>query len=150
MLSKSSDDTEKFGELLGQKLKGGEVIELASDLGGGKTTFVRGLARGAGSSDAVASPTFMIQKRYTCPNFTICHFDLYRLGDDKQMIEMTLSEETDSGDVVVVEWAERVRDGLPEVRVTIEFNRDSVGEDYRQIKCSFPESLNYLFEGLAK
>src|SRR5690606_33786002 len=58
--STSSEATERLGERLGKALKGGEVIELASDLGGGKTTLVRGLARGAKSSDKVASPTFTI------------------------------------------------------------------------------------------
>src|SRR5690606_22283628 len=53
----SSNETERLAEQLGKKLRGGEVIELISDLGGGKTTFTRGLAKGVGSSDRVASPT---------------------------------------------------------------------------------------------
>lgn len=54
----------KLGELLGSKLTGGEVIELRSDLGGGKTTFTKGIVKGAGSSDVVASPTFTLKKIY--------------------------------------------------------------------------------------
>lgn len=59
-----SDDTERLGELLGKHLEGGEVIELRSDLGGGKTTFVRGLVRGLGSYDKVSSPTFTLKNVY--------------------------------------------------------------------------------------
>ena len=57
-ISKSASDTEAYAEQIGNNLKGGEIIELISDLGGGKTTFVRGLARGMGSTDAVSSPSF--------------------------------------------------------------------------------------------
>lgn len=62
--STSSSATEKLGEKLGRQLRGGEVIELVSDLGGGKTTFVRGLANGMGSTDHVSSPTFKISNIY--------------------------------------------------------------------------------------
>ena len=64
IVSTDSKSTEKLGALLGKQLKGGEVIELVSDLGGGKTTFVRGLAAGSGSKDQVASPTFTLSKVY--------------------------------------------------------------------------------------
>jgi tRNA A37 threonylcarbamoyladenosine biosynthesis protein TsaE len=62
--SASSEATEELGRKLGSKLRGGEVIELRSDLGGGKTTLVRGLAAGMGSTDAVASPSFTISRVY--------------------------------------------------------------------------------------
>ncbi len=140
--------TEKFGEQLGRRLKGGEVIELISDLGGGKTTLVRGLANGAGSSDVVSSPTFMIQKQYTGSKFKIHHFDLYRLGDDKAMIEQTITEEVESGDVVVAEWADRVEGAMPKQRVLIELRRDAAHEDVRNIICHYPDDMEYLFEGL--
>ncbi len=58
------EDTLNLAAKIGAKLRGGEVIELVSDLGGGKTVFVRGLARGMGSKDQVASPTFTISREY--------------------------------------------------------------------------------------
>lgn len=143
--STSSEDTEAFGALLGFRLKGGEIIELISDLGGGKTTLVRGLGRGAGSHDVVSSPTFMIQKQYRCANFTLHHFDFYRLGNDKAVIEQTLAEEVSSGDVVIMEWAERI-DSVPSERVRIELKRTVDGEDYREITCHYPDTYDYLFE----
>lgn len=73
--STSSDATEKLAEQLGKNLRGGEVIELVSDLGGGKTTFVRGLARGAGSSNHVASPTFTISRVYKVKAPELTHSD---------------------------------------------------------------------------
>ena len=62
--SSSSEKTEQLAALLGARLRGGEVIALNSDLGGGKTAFVRGLARGIGSTDHVSSPTFTISRQY--------------------------------------------------------------------------------------
>src|SRR5687767_41688 len=79
--STSSVHTEQLAEQLGQRLKGGEVIELASDLGGGKTTFVRGLARGFGSTDKVSSPTFTVQKVYKTGGKEMHHYDFYRLAE---------------------------------------------------------------------
>ena len=62
--SNNAEQTELIAVAIGKRLRGGEMIELVSDLGGGKTTFTRGLARGAGSSDVVSSPTFTISKVY--------------------------------------------------------------------------------------
>lgn len=145
-MSKDSEGTELFGVRLGQKLRGSEVIELSSDLGGGKTTLTAGIVKGAGSSDVVASPTFMVQKRYGCPNFTIAHFDFYRLSDDETFIQQTLSEELEAGDVAVIEWASQIPGALPKRRVLIELRRDAEGENVRKIICHYPDDMHYLFE----
>ncbi len=65
----SPEDTLNLAAKIGAKLRGGEVIELVSDLGGGKTVFVRGLAQGMGSKDQVASPTFTISREYKASKF---------------------------------------------------------------------------------
>jgi len=77
--SESPEATEQLAEAIGRRLTGGEVIELVSDLGGGKTTFVRGLARGLGSADVVSSPTFTVSKVYKADKLELHHFDFYRL-----------------------------------------------------------------------
>src|SRR5205809_5112570 len=87
----SSSDTERLGELLGSQLSAGDVIELRSDLGGGKTTFVRGLVRGGGSRERVSSPTFTLSRLYKAKNFEIQHFDFYRL-DRPGVLEDQLAE----------------------------------------------------------
>src|SRR6185312_5854101 len=77
----SSDNTSDVAMKIGRKLQGGEVIELISDLGGGKTTFVRGLAKGMGSQDTVRSPSFTLSNEYRSGKLTLYHFDFYRLED---------------------------------------------------------------------
>lgn len=144
--STSIEDTERIAALLGSNLRGGELIELASDLGGGKTTFTRGLVRGAGSDDSVASPTFTISRVYKTPSFNIHHFDFYRL-EDAGLAAYELQDLLDDPTVVViVEWAGVVDHVLPTDRLTITIT--SLAETTRLLSCSFPEDLKYAMEGL--
>lgn len=147
MHSRSSEDTEALGERIGAHLRGGEVIELVSDLGGGKTTFTRGLARGAGSADRVASPTFTVSREYRAAKFTIVHFDFYRLHDAGVVAE-ELREYVGAPDaVVVVEWGDIVEEVLLTERLRIQFFQS--GEDRRDIHCTYPQELTYLLEGVS-
>lgn len=127
-------------------MRGGEVIELVSDLGGGKTTFTRGIARGAGSTDKVASPTFTISREYKAPKFTLAHFDFYRLGEAGIVADELAEVIDDPKYVVVVEWGEIVHDVLPEDRLTI--NIRMTGENARGFSFGYPSTLSYLVEGL--
>jgi tRNA threonylcarbamoyladenosine biosynthesis protein TsaE len=139
----SSDGTEKLGALLGSGLKGGEVIELRSDLGGGKTTFVKGLVRGSGSADRVSSPTFTLSRIYKTAGFEIHHFDFYRL-DDPGILADQLAETIQGGNVVIVEWAGIVEDVLPTERIAIEFKPTAASPDEREIVLTYPESARDL------
>ncbi len=95
-----------FGEKLAKLVKPGQLIEFAGDLGGGKTTIIKGLARGLGITKTVTSPTFNITRSYELPSGgKLEHFDLYRLEDD-EIIFRELSEViTGKQSIVVIEWA---------------------------------------------
>ncbi|HUP26581.1 MAG TPA: tRNA (adenosine(37)-N6)-threonylcarbamoyltransferase complex ATPase subunit type 1 TsaE [Candidatus Limnocylindrales bacterium] len=143
-LTQSADSaaTEKFGERLGHNLRGGEIIELISDLGGGKTTLTRGIARGAGSKNVVGSPTFTLSKVYTAPAFNIYHYDFYRL-QAAGLMEYELADIiSDPKAVLIIEWGEVVQHVLPARRLTITIRKLSDGS--RQLDCSYPEDLSYL------
>lgn len=140
--SASANDTERLGALVGASLRGGEVIELVSDLGGGKTTFVRGLARGAGASDQVSSPTFTLSNEYKASDFTIYHFDFYRIAEAGIMSDELAEVVGDPKVVVIVEWGEIVADVLPADKLTIKLLATS--ETSRQLEFSCPTSLKYL------
>ena len=144
--STSSEQTEQLGEKIGRALKGGEVIELASDLGGGKTTFVRGLARGAGSEDKVASPTFTISKVYDTKHFQIHHFDFYRLSEAGIVADELAEVALDPKAVVVVEWGEVVQHVLPDKRLTITIKQNSDGS--RALTFSAAAAVGYLLEAV--
>ncbi|HJQ08377.1 MAG TPA: tRNA (adenosine(37)-N6)-threonylcarbamoyltransferase complex ATPase subunit type 1 TsaE [Candidatus Saccharimonadales bacterium] len=144
--SDASEKTEQLGEQLGKALKGGEVIELVSDLGGGKTTFTRGIARGAGSRDIVNSPTFTISKVYDTPNFQIHHFDFYRLHEAGVVAEEVAELVQDLHAVLVMEWAEIVERVLPEARLTVRI--EQTPSSARQLTFQAPKSLQYLIEAV--
>lgn len=136
--------TETFAESIGERLRGGELIELVSDLGGGKTTFTRGLVRGADSGDLVASPTFTISREYTTDKFTIHHFDFYRLHEAGVMADELHELIGDPHIVVVVEWSDVVQHVLPAERLRIVITQ--TGENERQLTVSCSDELNYLME----
>ena len=132
---------------IGSKLRGGECIQLSSDVGGGKTTFTRGLVKGAGSDDHVSSPTFTISKVYRAEKFSIVHFDFYRL-DEPGLIAHELEEVGDDPtNVIVVEWSDIVEHVLPEELLKIEIR--SKGENDREIIITSPARYKYLMEGIA-
>ena len=140
----NSEATELLAAKIGSRLRGGEVIELVSDVGGGKTTFVRGLARGADSQDPVASPTFTVSKVYETPKFNVHHFDFYRL-QEAGLIEHELEDLLfDDGIVLVLEWSGVVQNVLPVERLVIELQKTS--ETGRSLKFICPNKLSYLIE----
>ena len=147
--STSTEQTEQLAAAIGSKLRGGEVIELISDLGGGKTTFTRGLARGAGSDAQVNSPTFTISREYPAPGFTIAHFDFYRLGEAGIVADEVAELVGDPLYIVVIEWGEVVQDVLPHRRLTVRIDLDPSDDMARSIAVAYPEEYGYLMEGLA-
>ena len=139
--STGSAETERLGELLGKLLKPPVLVELRSDLGGGKTTFVKGLARGAGSKDIVTSPTFTLNQIYRAKNeIQIAHHDFYRLNEPGIMADELTESLQDNKTITVVEWGDIVEDVLPKERVTVEFKPVATNTDKRQIIFSYLES----------
>ena len=142
MISDNLETTEAIAEKIGKRLKGGEVIELVSDLGGGKTAFVRGLARGMGSRDHVASPTFTISREYQAGELTLYHLDFYRLSEPGIMSAELTEILHEPKAVVAVEWSGIVQHVLPEKRLTIKFTL--TGETSRQLDFTYPPELAYV------
>jgi tRNA threonylcarbamoyladenosine biosynthesis protein TsaE len=135
-------ETEQLAAQIGRKLKGGEVIELVSDLGGGKTAFVRGLARGMGSHDHVSSPTFTISQIYQAGDLELHHFDFYRLHEAGIMAAEIAELLGDPKIVVAVEWSDIVQHVLPVDRLTIKLTL--TGEEGRKLELSYSPKLAYL------
>lgn len=116
----SEADMQIFGEHLGRLLKGGEVIELIGDVGAGKTTLVRGVARGMDVSETVQSPSFTISRVYDANRgVRLVHYDFYRLSDAGIMADELAETVDDLTAVVIVEWAGAVDEVLPIDRLTI-------------------------------
>lgn len=123
MITNSAFETEKFGEKLAKKVKKGGIIALYGELGSGKTTFVRGLARGLGIKKRVLSPTFIFIRPYKINSKILYHIDLYRINKFEETRGLGLEEILSKPkNIVVIEWAEKVKKILPKKRIDIHFN----------------------------
>jgi tRNA threonylcarbamoyladenosine biosynthesis protein TsaE len=140
--STSAGNTLEIAAAVGSKLRGAEVIELVSDLGGGKTTFVKGLAKGMGSLDEVRSPSFTLSNEYFAGALRLYHFDFYRLSEPGIMRQELAEAVADLSAVVVVEWPEIVEDVLPPARLVIRIK--VTGENSRRLEFNWPPALAYL------
>ncbi len=144
-VTKNPEETELISAHIGARLKGGEVIELISDLGGGKTTFMRGLSRGAKSEDVVTSPTFTVSKVYITPTFEIHHFDFYRLPDPGLIAHELEDLVGDPAIVVAVEWAQDVQHILPDNKLSVRIS--AISDTEREVLIEGSAVIDYLFEG---
>jgi tRNA threonylcarbamoyladenosine biosynthesis protein TsaE len=130
-ITKTAEETMSLAEKLGTILQPGDVLTLAGDLGAGKTTFTKGLAKGLGITRTVNSPTFTIIKEYK-GRIPLYHMDVYRLEDSDEDLGF---EEYFSGDgVCVVEWAVFIEDYLPEERMELVISHKGENEREFQIK----------------
>ena len=125
--------TEELAKDIASFIAAGDVITLSGGLGGGKTSFARALIRILldDAMHEVPSPTFSLMQIYSGPSYSIVHADLYRIKDADELNELGWDEETEHA-LVLIEWAERIQDRLPQDRLDIQFEVDaSRGENFR-------------------
>lgn len=127
--SSSVGETIRLGELVGKQLLPGDVLVLTGDLGAGKTTFVKGIARSLGVECGVKSPSFTIMHIYY-GKYELNHIDAYRL-DLKELLDIGIEEVISGKGVCVIEWGEKLEEVLPDERLEIEFK--FAGENERDI-----------------
>jgi tRNA threonylcarbamoyladenosine biosynthesis protein TsaE len=122
--TKSAKKTQELGHQFAREVltmrakKNAIIIGLSGNLGGGKTTFLQGFAKGLGIKEKILSPTFVIMKRFK--NFY--HFDCYRLKNEKEILELGWKEIiSNPQNIIAIEWPERVKKVLPKNTIIIEF-----------------------------
>ncbi|WP_433746640.1 tRNA (adenosine(37)-N6)-threonylcarbamoyltransferase complex ATPase subunit type 1 TsaE [Falsibacillus pallidus] len=142
----NTEETQAFAEKLAGKLWPGAVLLLEGDLGAGKTTFTKGLAKGLGVKRTVNSPTFTIIKEYQ-GNLPLYHMDVYRVSDSDE--DLGFDEYFEGEGVTVVEWAHLIESQLPIERLEISiFHR---GDNERRIEVvSAGEQYERLCEEIFK
>lgn len=112
ILSDSEESTIRIGVAMGSVLVPGDVVALSGDLGSGKTTLVKGMAKALGSDETVSSPTFPIVQRYR-GRTPLNHVDLYRIRDREELADLDYDLLFGPDSISVVEWADRFEDVLP-------------------------------------
>jgi tRNA threonylcarbamoyladenosine biosynthesis protein TsaE len=106
----------------------GDIVCLDGDLGSGKTTFVQGVAAGWGSADMVTSPTFVLVNEYRRPDgIRLYHLDAYRLECGREAEDLDIDSMIETG-VLIIEWAGRIRDILPEEHLWISLRYTDVNQ----------------------
>ncbi len=141
------EETEKFGIFLGENLRPGDVVCLNGDLGAGKTTLTKSIAKGLGIDDYVTSPTFTIVNEYYGKT-DLYHIDTYRLDDMVDVDYLGFDEYFYSDGVTIVEWAEKIRDALPEeyMEINIKSHDDKRDLDINYVGNRFDELKEKLDE----
>ncbi len=130
--------TKELGARIGARLRGGEIFQLIGDVGAGKTTFVKGLAKGLGINDEVQSPSFTISRVYDGRDgLQLVHYDFYRLTDPGIMANEVAEMVNDPTTITVIEWADIVEGVLPAKHFTITFSTPA--EETRAIEL--PDEL---------
>ena len=139
--SLEEQNTLELGKRIALSAKPGDVYALDGDLGVGKTVFTKGFAQGIGIRRPVSSPTFTILQVYEEGRIPLYHFDVYRIGDPEEMEEIGFDEYLFGQGVCLIEWAERVRELLPENTVSVVIEKDpEKGNDYRRIRVEDPRT----------
>jgi tRNA threonylcarbamoyladenosine biosynthesis protein TsaE len=120
---KTEEDTKRLGEELARDLGPGSVLALSGDLGAGKTTLTKAIAKGLGVSENLTSPTFTVVCEYDSGRLPFYHFDVYRVHDEDELFEIGFDEYLHRGGVCVIEWADLIEDMLPAdaVRVRLSY-----------------------------
>lgn len=143
-ISRSPEQTRRMGMRLGKMLETGDIICLQGELGAGKTTLVQGVAQGWGSLDKVSSPTFIIVNMYRrADQSELYHLDTYRLENSAEAAMLDLDEMLAAGPLLI-EWAERIEEILPQERLWIRL--EHLGEEQRrlQIKAAGTRYENFI------
>jgi len=120
----------KWGEILGERVEPGDLFFLSGNLGAGKTTLVKGIAKGMQIETDITSPTFQLLKTYH-GKYQLNHLDLYRLGGEAETEILDLEELTIDG-VTVIEWGDFIKGRLftEYLEISIQYSKTV---DYRNV-----------------
>ena len=130
-LTKNPKQTKKIGKILAKEIlkihfeKQAFILGLEGDLGGGKTTFLQGFAKGLGIKQKVISPTFVIMKKFDIPHYTfnnLYHLDCYRIEKPKELLSLGFKDIISyPTNIVAIEWVDKIKTLLPKNRLIIKF-----------------------------
>ena len=151
-ITNNFEETQKLGEDFARTLdsrlrgndnrKGAIIIGLTGNLGGGKTTFLQGFAKGLGIKDKILSPTFVIMKKFSLPvipakagiqiSKNFYHFDCYRINKPEEILELDFKNIIKNQEnIIAIEWPEKIKKVLSKEIIEIDFK--FIDENKREI-----------------
>ncbi|MFL5401656.1 MAG: tRNA (adenosine(37)-N6)-threonylcarbamoyltransferase complex ATPase subunit type 1 TsaE [Gemmatimonadales bacterium] len=111
--SLTEPELEAAGEALGRELRPGELVTFEGELGAGKTTFIKAVARGLGVTSGATSPTYALVHRYRGARGPVFHLDCFRLRSADEAADLDWESLVSEGDAILIEWPERAGDWIP-------------------------------------
>ena len=148
LISDSREQTLEIGRRIGNALAPGDIVALIGELGSGKTCLTQGMAKGLGVAEnvPVVSPTFTLVNEYP-GRVPLVHLDVYRLSGPRDLEDMGYEEYFYGGGVVVIEWAEKILDLLPQTTIVVRMTY--IDENTRELIIEAPpETLGKLEDRL--
>ena len=136
IITKSSEETKNLGEELSKLTKPGDLLAFYGELGAGKTCFIQGISRGLKVKDYVTSPSFTIINEYQ-GKIPIYHFDLFRLDNAEEILELGYKEYFYGEGLTVIEWAEKIEQLLPKEHLKIEI----------KFKDRYQRTISFISQG---
>lgn len=131
MLLHNVSETEKLAEIIGKAAQPGDVLVLTGDLGAGKTTLTKGIAKGLGITQMIKSPTYTIIREYTAGRLPLYHMDIYRV--EYGAADLGLDEYFEGDGLSVVEWGNLLTDSLPEDYLELTLEKDEQDPERRSV-----------------
>ncbi len=128
-----AEEQEALGRRVGSYLFPGAIVYLYGEIGSGKTTLIRGMMRGLGIQIPVRSPTYTLVEPYEGHQYSVYHFDLYRLAEPEELHFFGAEEYFSPDSICILEWAERAQGLLPTPDLSIEIEYRDAGSRVIQI-----------------
>ena len=125
------EKTEALAEIIGEVAQAGENIVLTGDLGAGKTTLTKGIAKGLGIDQMIKSPTYTIIREYSQGRLPLYHMDVYRVGEGAS--DLGLDEYFEGNGLSVIEWGNLLEADLPEIYLEIVLTKDEEDMNKRYV-----------------
>ena len=154
ILIQNESQMQQFGLLLGRCLNAGDIVGLTGDLGAGKTTLTKSIAKGMGIEEHITSPTFTIVNEYDGDEakglIPLYHFDVYRISDEEELYDIGYEEYFFSKAACVIEWANLIPNLMPEESLWLDLRLGMNDPEERIIHLHFEDHFATRVEAILK
>ena len=124
-VTQDPQETIQLGEHFATFVEKGDVFSFVGELASGKTTFIKGILKGLSFDKSVTSPTFTLVNEYDA-KFPVIHIDCYREDEQERWIKLGMNDYMDEENVVIIEWADKMKSLLPVNTIQIQFSHKSI------------------------
>ena len=124
-VTQDPQETIQLGEHFATFVEKGDVFSFVGELASGKTTFIKGILKGLNFDKPITSPTFTLVNEYDA-KFPVIHIDCYREDEQERWIKLGMNDYMDEENVVIIEWADKMKSLLPVDTIQIQFSHKSI------------------------